>query len=97
MDSSMENTQPDLAEEVPDSTVVIPPSIHHESLISGASYAHYTPHPALVKASKDDTAGTACVLGVDEAGRGPVIGPMVYGAFYLPIELHRSLLAISLR
>jgi ribonuclease H2 subunit A len=93
MDSSMENTQPDLAEEVPDSTVVIPPSIHHESLISGASYAHYTPHPALVKASKDDTAGTACVLGVDEAGRGPVIGPMVYGAFYLPIELHRSLLA----
>ncbi|KAE8348453.1 ribonuclease H-like domain-containing protein [Aspergillus coremiiformis] len=33
------------------------------------------------------------VLGVDEAGRGPVLGPMVYSAFYLPHDLQRSLLA----
>ncbi|OGM41962.1 ribonuclease H2 subunit A [Aspergillus bombycis] len=33
------------------------------------------------------------VLGVDEAGRGPVLGPMVYSAFYLPHDLHNSLLA----
>jgi ribonuclease H2 subunit A len=89
----MEDAQPDLSEEIPVSTVFIPPSIHQESLIQGDSYTHYTPIPPLVQVSKDDTPGTECVLGVDEAGRGPVIGPMVYGAFYLPIERHRSLLA----
>ena len=89
----MEDTQPDITEETPISTVFVPPSIHHESLISGASYTHYTPVPPLLKIPKDDTPGTESVLGVDEAGRGPVIGPMVYGAFYLPIDLHRTLLA----
>ncbi|KAJ5765543.1 Ribonuclease H2 subunit A [Penicillium odoratum] len=70
----------------------IPPSVNSARLLSGESYAYYTPCPAAIT-THTSAENTPCVLGVDEAGRGPVLGPMVYGAFYLPIDLHHSLLA----
>jgi ribonuclease HII len=34
-------------------------------------------------------------MGIDEAGRGPVFGPMVYGACIWPIELKETLKKIG--
>jgi ribonuclease H2 subunit A len=66
----------------------IPPSItdNKAALLSGQSYTHYSPIPT--PESKD----TEYVMGVDEAGRGPVLGPMVYSVFYLPQDLEVPLL-----
>ncbi|OAP57863.1 ribonuclease H2 subunit A [Fonsecaea erecta] len=81
------------------SAVFIPPSVQddREALLSGRSYAHYSnvPEGITTRTASSSASGTPCVLGVDEAGRGPVIGPMVYGVYYLPVEIQKPLLTES--
>ncbi|KAK7977668.1 ribonuclease H2 subunit B [Apiospora saccharicola] len=78
--------------ETPTSDVFVPPSVHPETLHTGESYTHFSPVPDSLKPAKGSELGEACCLGVDEAGRGPVLGPMVYGVFYLPLPLSDPLL-----
>jgi len=66
---SQDNPQ-DMNQEKPDQSVFVAPSIHQKDILDGISYTHHSPVPKAI--SEDSSA--RCVLGVDEAGRGPVLG-----------------------
>lgn len=72
----------DIAQETPAENVFIAPSIHKEEILAGASYTH---HSSVPEAISNDLL-TECVLGVDEAGRGPVLGNL----FQLVSTTHKA-------
>ena len=60
----------DIVQDTPAKDVFIAPSIHEDHILSGKSYTHHSPLPDII----DGDLSIECVLGVDEAGRGPVLG-----------------------
>ena len=56
--------------ETPAVDVFVPPSILGREILDGISYTYYTSLPEIIVNDKS----VECVLGVDEAGRGPVLG-----------------------
>ncbi|XP_047335744.1 ribonuclease H2 subunit A-like [Impatiens glandulifera] len=40
-------------------------------------------------------ASEPCIMGIDEAGRGPVLGPMVYGCLYCPVSYQKTLSSLN--
>jgi ribonuclease H2 subunit A len=60
----------DIILETPAKDVFTPPSVHPDQISQAASYTHHSAIPATIT----DDANTECVLGIDEAGRGPVLG-----------------------
>ena len=68
--ASQDIASQDITQKTPSQNVFIAPSIHEPAILNGASYTHHSPIPETI--TRDTS--TECVLGVDEAGRGPVLG-----------------------
>ena len=70
MTDNMEMESQDIEQETPPKNVFIAPSIYKTDILNGKSYSHFSPIPQHIA----NDMSTECVLGVDEAGRGPVLG-----------------------
>lgn len=92
----------DLAIQEDDSAITLaavpPPPIPSEptsAIQQSYTYASRVPSECSKIDPSSPSIKVPCVLGVDEAGRGPVLGPLVYGIAYCPISYQDDLKQIG--
>ena len=71
-----------------ESDASIPPSLPQPTTPLVESYTYQSPRP--MSTGK-------YMIGIDEAGRGPVLGPLVYSVAYCPIDFKEELEAIGFK
>ncbi|EJU04815.1 ribonuclease H-like protein [Dacryopinax primogenitus] len=62
------------------------PALHSPPSPLSQSYTHHSPLPSLAHQEDSNGEKTKFMVGIDEAGRGPALGPMVYAAAYCPVD-----------
>lgn len=65
-------------------TVPLPTPIH--------TYSNYSEIPSSLLERVNDSDPLKIIIGIDEAGRGPIIGPMVYSLAYCSAEFNKEVL-----
>ncbi|KAF7724102.1 Ribonuclease H2 subunit A [Apophysomyces ossiformis] len=86
MSSGSFTEEPDAQDELSE-VIAMLPSVQ---LPLTKSYMYSSPVPRWLVENRVDKINEPCVLGVDEAGRGPCLGPMVYAVSYCPLSRYEE-------